>query len=181
MELASWVSCHHKVHTCTHSLFYECLHTQAARNLTPVASHHLNTLSCISANLFSHPAAGNIPFAQAQAGARLPRVPEKPGRGCTYKLRFPSRAIHTSQWLPKDVPWKERKAKMKGRIKNLGTGGEQARWHPPTPPERPQRLRRRLEQRKHLHPLVESSRKALPHLHLQGTANKHSIRLERYE
>lgn len=67
MELASWVSCHHKVHTCTHTLFYECLHTRAARNLTPVASHHLNTLSCISVDLFSHRAAGNIPFAWEQA------------------------------------------------------------------------------------------------------------------
>lgn len=28
MQLASWVSCHHKVHTCTHSLFYERLHTE---------------------------------------------------------------------------------------------------------------------------------------------------------
>lgn len=67
MELTSWVSCHHKVHTCTHSLFYECLHTRAARNLTPVASHHLNTLSCISVNLFSHRAVGNITSAWEQA------------------------------------------------------------------------------------------------------------------
>lgn len=125
MQLASWVSCHHKVHTCTHSLFYECLHTRAARNLTPVASHHLNTLSCISANLFSHQAAGNIPFAWEQAEARLPWVAEKPGRGGTYKLWFPFWAIHISQRLPRDVPWKECKAKIKGRIKKLGTGREQ--------------------------------------------------------
>lgn len=32
---------------------------------------------------------------------------------------------------PGDVPWKERKAKIKGRIKKLGTGWE----HPPTPPK----------------------------------------------
>lgn len=128
MELASWVSCHHKIHTCTHSLFYECLHTRAARNLTPLASHHLNTLSCISANLFSHRAASNIPSAWEQAEAGLPRVPEKPGRGRTCELWFPSPAIHTSQWLPRDVPWKEeRKAKIKGRIKKLGTGEERPR------------------------------------------------------
>lgn len=124
MELASWVSCHHKVHTCTHSLFDECLRTRAARNLTPVASHHLNTLSCISASLFPHQAAGSIPFAGEQAEAGLPPVPEKPGRGRTYKLWFPSRAIHTSQWLPRDVPRTERKAKIKGRIKKLETDGE---------------------------------------------------------
>lgn len=157
MEPASWFSCHHKIHTRTHSLFYECLRTQGARNLTSIAAHHLNTLSCTSADVFSRRAAARIPLAGEQAEARLPQLPEKPGRGRRDKLWFPSPAIHTSQRLPRRVPRKECKAKRKERIKKSGTGSEWSRWHPPTPPERPQRLRRCLGQRKHLHPLVESS------------------------
>lgn len=91
MELASWVSRHHKTHTCTHSLFYGCLQTRAARNLARVASHHPSTLACISARLLSHQGAGCVPSAWQQEEATLPQVPAALAEGvptpCGFQLR----------------------------------------------------------------------------------------------